>query len=106
MTVHTGEADAGRPHNATGTVPATPDSGKVKEPGKRLISVRRALVCAAAQSIRLAMASMHLVGSLIAFSVKAIGSYKPLKGDLMNSIVYIVGLIVIIIAILSFFGLR
>lgn len=28
------------------------------------------------------------------------------KGNLMNSIVYIVGAIVIIVAILSFFGLR
>ena len=28
------------------------------------------------------------------------------KGDFMNSIVYIVGAVVIIIAILSFFGLR
>lgn len=31
---------------------------------------------------------------------------KPRKGHLMNNIVYIVGAIVIIIAILSFFGLR
>jgi small-conductance mechanosensitive channel len=28
------------------------------------------------------------------------------KGNLMNNIIYIVGLIVIIIAVLSFFGLR
>jgi len=30
----------------------------------------------------------------------------PAKGNLMNNIVYIVGLIVIVIAVLSFFGLR
>lgn len=32
--------------------------------------------------------------------------FKSHKGHLMNNIVYIVGAIVIIIAILSFFGLR
>lgn len=32
--------------------------------------------------------------------------FKPRKEHLMNNIVYIVGAIVIIIAILSFFGLR
>jgi len=37
----------------------------------------------------------------------AIRSCNPReRGNLMNSIVYIVGLVVIIIAILSFFGLR
>jgi len=37
----------------------------------------------------------------------ALRSYNPReRGNLMNSIVYIVGLIVIVIAILSFFGLR
>jgi len=37
----------------------------------------------------------------------AIRPFKPReRGNLMNSIVYIVGLIVIIVAILSFFGLR
>ena len=33
-------------------------------------------------------------------------SYTHAKGYLMNNIVYIVGAIVIIIAVLSFFGLR
>jgi hypothetical protein len=33
-------------------------------------------------------------------------SLKPAKGNLMNSIVYVVGLIVIILFILGFFGLR
>jgi hypothetical protein len=32
--------------------------------------------------------------------------FKPRKGHLMNNIVYIVGAVVIIIALLSFFGLR
>jgi hypothetical protein len=37
----------------------------------------------------------------------AIRSFKPTqKGNLMNSIIYIVGAIVIIVAILSFLGLR
>ena len=36
----------------------------------------------------------------------AIQSYNPLEVNLMNNIVYIVGAIVIIVAILSFFGLR
>jgi hypothetical protein len=31
---------------------------------------------------------------------------NPREGDLMNSIIYIVGLIVIIAVLLSFFGLR
>jgi hypothetical protein len=37
---------------------------------------------------------------------KAIRSFNPLKGNLMNSIVYIVGAVVIILALLSFVGLR
>ena len=36
----------------------------------------------------------------------AIRSVTPTKSNLMNNIVYIVGLVVIIIAILSFFALR
>lgn len=31
---------------------------------------------------------------------------NPAKGNPMNNIIYIVGLIVVIIAVLSFFGLR
>ena len=37
---------------------------------------------------------------------RAIRRLKPCTEDYMNNIVYIVGLIVIVIAILSFFGLR
>jgi hypothetical protein len=36
----------------------------------------------------------------------AIRSINPREGNLMNSIVYIVGAVVIIVAILSFLGLR
>jgi hypothetical protein len=32
--------------------------------------------------------------------------FTPREGEIMNSIVYIVGVIVIIAAVLSFFGLR
>ena len=35
-----------------------------------------------------------------------IRSFNQRKGECMNSIVYIVGAVVIVIAILSFFGLR
>ena len=42
-----------------------------------------------------------------AYRAAAIRSFNPReRGNFMNSIVYIVGLVVIVIAILSFFGLR
>jgi LPXTG-motif cell wall-anchored protein len=33
-------------------------------------------------------------------------SFQPITGDAMNSIIYLVGLIVVVLAILSFLGLR
>lgn len=33
-------------------------------------------------------------------------SIQPITGDAMNSIIYLVGLIVVVLAILSFLGLR
>ncbi|MGK2953813.1 MAG: hypothetical protein ACSLEZ_15695 [Thiobacillus sp.] len=38
--------------------------------------------------------------------LQALRAYPQSGEDLMNNIVYIVGLIVIVIAILSFFGMR
>jgi hypothetical protein len=43
------------------------------------------------------------VGELLPHATRTIGNAK---GALMNRIVYIVGAVVIIIALLSFFGLR
>jgi hypothetical protein len=38
--------------------------------------------------------------------MQAIRYFNPREGNLMNSIIYIVGLVVIVIAILGFLGLR
>lgn len=34
------------------------------------------------------------------------GHHQLIRGSLVNSIIYIVGLVVVVVAVLSFFGLR
>lgn len=63
------------------------------------------LTCAGARSVRAGKDSMQS-GRAVNHPKHAIQSYNPLEVNLMNNIVYIVGAIVIIVAILSFFGLR
>jgi len=58
---------------------------------------------AAAQSIP---AGEITVGFVVNRSTRAIHPLTHAKGNLMNSIVYIVGLVVIVLFILGFFGLR
>lgn len=49
---------------------------------------------------------MRFVGALQpGWSAAAIRSFNPHR-NLMNNLIYIVGLIVVVVAVLSFFGLR
>ncbi len=57
-------------------------------------------------------AGAHVTVSVICFSIEHCSSGQPARFDLtkrrlsMNQIIYIVGLVVIVLAILSFFGFR
>lgn len=66
-------------------------------------------VCADVPSVHVGAGRMQITcGESIEFSISLarFDSLNPRKGNIMNSIVYIVGAVVIIVAILSFFGLR
>ena len=62
-------------------------------------------MCAVARSIRAEMRYLDTVGVRVDRSTRSTPAVVT-KGTLMNRIIYIIGAVVVIIAILSFFGLR